>query len=476
MRLTTFATFGLALGLLIGGCASSKTKPDESKTAESSDEAAEEGAEGDEKALEFRAKAPAAKKIGEEDGVKAYRIGKLTVLHKPTPANEVVSAKLYIDGGVANLDEKTAGIENLALRTAVNGGTESTPKDEFTSTLNSMGSSVSAFTERDYSGYTLRSIVKHFDKSWELFIEAMLEPAMPKDELTTQRKKQLAEIDQISENPNRLVSVLARKQIAKSHPYRHLQLGTRENVESFEREQVLAYQRELLNPARMLLVVVGDIPTKKVIKKARASLGRLVAEEWERPKLPKLESPKTELAGEKKGIPTNYILGLFPAPEPEAKDYPAMKLALAYLSDRLFEEVRTKRNLSYAVASGLSTHRANSGYLYVSAKQPNKTLKVMFDEVDKLKQEKLNKKQLQRTRNVFITEHYMGLETNSNQASSLARAELIEGDWKKHAEFLDEIKSVTPAQVKKAANAYMKTYQFGVVGSPDKVKPASVSK
>jgi predicted Zn-dependent peptidase len=484
MRLSRLATAICVSGALLAGCASSQSKPDKAQTesetadkqkkaakAEQSDESAELKGKIDEaipslEPLGMRDEAPEAEKVGEQDGVEAFEVGDLTVLHKPTPANQVVSAKLYIDGGVTNLTDETAGIEKLALRTVTNGGSESTPKDEFSSALDSMGSSVSSFTGRDYSGYTLRAIGKHFDDSWGLFTEAILEPAMPKDELQTQRKKQLAQISQIRENPNRLVGYTARKLIADSHPYRHLHLGTEQNVKAFERDHLLAYQRSLLNPERMVLVVVGDISTDEVIEKTRNSFGRLESSEWDSPELPLYDAREPAMDGVEKSLPTNYIMGLFPTPSPDNRDYAATKLALSYLSDRLFEEVRTKRNLSYAVASGMSSYRANYGHLYVSAKRPNETLQVIFDQVDQLKNEKLGSDQLQRTRNVFMTEHYMGLETNSNQADSLARAELLKGDWRKHDSLVEQIQQVTPEDVKRVANEYLDNYQFAVIGKP----------
>ncbi len=488
------ATTVCLLAALFAGCASSEPTPDEAQTeskaeaqeTEQADQTTEESepdrvdpelreaigeALPDLAPLQMRGEAPEAEESGEAHGVHAYEIGELTVLHKPTPANQVVSAKLFIDGGVANLDDRTAGVEKLALRTAANGGSESTSGDAFTSELDSMGSSVSSFAGRDFSGFALRCIGKHFDASWELFADAILHPAMPADELEVQRGKQSAEIDKIRENPNRLVGHTARQLIAESHPYRRLHLGTKENVEAFTREHLLAYQRSLLNPSRMVLVVVGDIETEELVDKTRKSFGRLESSDWESPTLPLYDAQSPAMEGVQKQLPTNYIMGLFPAPAPGEEDYAATKLALSYLSDRLFEEVRTKRNLSYAVSSGLSGYRANYGHLYVSAKRPNETMRVIFDQVEALKEEKLGDEELQRTRNVYLTEHYMDLETNANQAASLARAELLQGDWRRHATLLEQIKGVTPEQVQKAAQEYLDGYQFAVVGQPDSVEP-----
>jgi len=60
-------------------------------------------------------------------------------------------------------------------------------------------------------------------------------------------------------------------------------------------------------------------------------------------------------------IPTNYILGVAPGPARSHSDYPAFSLATRILSERLFEEVRTKRNLSYAVDAAIAPGRITQG-------------------------------------------------------------------------------------------------------------------
>jgi predicted Zn-dependent peptidase len=74
--------------------------------------------------------------------------------------------------------------------------------------------------------------------------------------------------------------------------------------------------------------------------------------------------PRVELEISSREIPTNYIPGQFQAPSLDDPDYPAMQDALTTLSRRLFEEVRTKRSLSYAVGSGMSQRNANYGLLF----------------------------------------------------------------------------------------------------------------
>ncbi|MFW5966080.1 MAG: M16 family metallopeptidase [Persicimonas sp.] len=410
---------------------------------------------------------PEVEELGEVDGTRAFEVGDVTVLHKETPANSVVAARVYISGGSANLTEETAGIERLALNTAVNGGTESHPRDEFNAALDSMGSSVGSFDDRDFSGYTMKSVVDSFDKTWDLMVESMVEPELPEEELERQRERHLADIRALRDNPDRYVSYVASKLLFYDHPYDNLQLGEEEKVANFTREEVAAYQRAMLQPDRMTVVVVGNVSDDEIIERVEP-LARIDQEaEIERAELTDFDADKPRLDVAQKDIPTNYIFGLYPAPAAGDEDYEAMRVATEHLKNRLFEEVRTKRNLTYSVSAGLSDRRTNYGYLYVTAVDPEQTMAVIYHEIDRLKAGEFDEEELDRARNVYITNHYMSQETNDSQASLLARAHLIEGDWKSHATTIDRLREVTAEDVERVANEYIKNYHFGFVGNED---------
>lgn len=440
---------GLIGGLLVGvGCSSAPAKPDED-------------------AAVSEPKAPAgAELLGTVETTSAYQIGDIMLIHRETPANAVVAARVYISGGAANLTPENAGIERLALNIATKGGTKSRPKDEFNALLDSMGASVSSFTDRDYSGYSMQSTVEYFEPTWELLFEAMVEPAMPEAELDLQRSRHLAAIKSLHDSPDSLGSHTALKLLFTEHPYLNFQLGTAENVEGFELDELAAYQQSLLHPEDMTVVVVGNVPVDKLVEQVQRLNDVPEGEPRPHQELVPFKDTGAAIAVEEKDIPTNYIYGLFPAPAPGAEDYEAMLVAIEYLSDRLFEEVRTNRNLSYAVSAGLSDRRVNYGLLYVTAVNPSETMPVMFEEIEKLKNGDFDPEDLNESRNVFITRHYMSMETNSSQASLLARSQLIAGDWTRFAESIDRLQAVTPEDVERVAKEYLKDYRFGVVGDP----------
>lgn len=402
----------------------------------------------------------------------AFEVGELTVIHRVTPANDVVAARLYIMGGAANLDESTQGLEKFALDVSVSGGTNKTPRDTFTSKLNGMGSEVFSFTDRDFSGYGLKTVVANFGPTWDLMVEAAFDPAMPTEDVEVRRQQQLAEIAGLLEDPDSHVQHISSRLYFAGHPYVNLHVGTAENVAGFSREELLAYQRAMLKPERMLLVVVGNVKANDLIERIKSSFGRLPKSEEKLAEAPEFKSgPGVDIVDRQ--LPTNYILGYFDAPAPGSPNYPAAVVAMEYLRDRLFEEVRTKRNLTYAVSAGLASNRANYGYLYVTAADPQTTMGVIFDQVAEMKLMQIPKLELDQVVNVFLTDHYMGLETNGGQASMLARAHIMTGDWRTAEAFLANVRSVSPEDVQIFAQRYLANFRFGVVGNKATLNPKS---
>jgi zinc protease len=221
--------------------------------------------------------------------------------------------------------------------------------------------------------------------------------------------------------------------------------------------------------SNLLLVVVGNVTRADLTAKIRAAFGSLPATGGEATRLAKLAPLQPDLLVVKEELPTNYILGVYSTPNLASPDFPAIRVATRVLSERLFEEVRTKRNLSYAVASGIGTRAENSGNLYVTAVDPDTTIKVMLSEVRKLQQEPVPVDRLKQSINVFATGLLMSQQTNMGQAATLGLWEISGGGWENGVSYVERLRKVTPAQVQQAATKYMRNARFVVIGDPTKI-------
>src|ERR1700712_4573539 len=105
----------------------------------------------------------------------------LKIIYKKTP-KEVVTASLFVKGGTANITEAQQGLEALALSLAMSGGTTSLDKDAFAAQADNLGTSFTATASKDYSRLTMTCLKDNWDKSWAMFADAILNPALNEHE------------------------------------------------------------------------------------------------------------------------------------------------------------------------------------------------------------------------------------------------------------------------------------------------------
>src|SRR5262249_61390724 len=126
-------------------------------------------------------------------------------------------------------------------------------------------------------------------------------------------------------------------------------------------------------------------------------------------------------------LPRTSIPGDSPARACRHAAHPAMTIAMSVLRDRFFEEVRIKRNLSYAPAASLGHDAANLGSIYVTTVDPRATMEVMRAEIRRLAQDPVPRKDLDDKVRTFVTRYYLQNETNHAQAAFLATYEWWDG-------------------------------------------------
>jgi zinc protease len=408
--------------------------------------------------------------------VAVIRVGSFRVLHKQTPGKAVVALRMYFLGGSQNLTAKTSGIEQLVLSTAELGGSQKYPLDRLSDALSARGIQLQVAAGQDYSVLAARCVRPHFEKTWDILVDLTLRPRLEGQALEIQRGRQLKAIATRFDRPDSQVSLAAERFYFDGHPYARLQLGTRENVAGFSAADLQRYhQNTLLRADRMVLVVVGDLDRKKLAARARKAFGALKAgaKPFSRVAPPVHTKPAVKTIS--RAIPATFVLGYFKAPPPGHPDYPAARIASAFLSEELFTQIRTKRRLAYAVSAGISVRRANVGYIYISTRKPNRTVAVALTRIRKLIRQGISQQDLAEMQSVFVTRRLMKLQTQSAQARLIARARLTAGDHRWAEKYLEQMRRVTPADVKRVLETYLRNIQFVALG-PHEIDPKRFTK
>jgi predicted Zn-dependent peptidase len=160
---------------------------------------------------------------------------------------------------------------------------------------------------------------------------------------------------------------------------------------------------------------------------------------------------------------------MFTAPSLTSPDIYAMRIASSMLRDRVFEEVRVRRNLSYAPDAFLRSQAANIGGIYVTAVDVNQSVRLMLNEISRLQHEPVEAEDIRGVVAQYLTTYYLGQETNAAQAGELAQYELIGGGWRNSIDFFEKLNAVSPADIQRVAQKYMRNIRFVVIGNPKSV-------
>jgi len=245
-----------------------------------------------------------------------------------------------------------------------------------------------------------------------------------------------------------------------------------DTVSKFTATDLRSLHKLMMQSSRLLLVVVGNVDPEDIKKLATASFGSLPRGDYAERPVEALKFAKPTVDVSPRNLSTNYVKGVFGAPPLSSSDYYAMRVAVALLQSRVYQEVRVKRNLSYAPNAEMGNLAANTANIYVTAVDANQAIDVMLKEIADLRTHAVADDDFVGVPGFFLTTYFIDQETNAAQAGDLARYEAFGGGWRRSFEFLDKIRSVTSADIKTVANKYMKDIRFVVVGDPKAIDNA----
>lgn len=400
--------------------------------------------------------------------VSEFDINGLKVLVKRREGSQTVAVGLFIRGGVENISATNAGVEAFMLNVASE-ASAGFPRERMRKETARMGTLIGESVSYDYSSLSMAATRANFDRSWEIFTDVALRPSFTKEDVALVQSRILAGLQGDADTPDSYLQRLQERVAYVGHPYLNRPEGTAENISRLTAADLRAYHQGIMQTSRLLLVIVGDLDAAQLKTRIAASFGKLPRGDY-KPQLPPALSFTTSTVDiTTRELPTNYVQGLFAAPPITSPDIYPMRVASSILRDRVFEEVRVKRNLSYAPDAFLRNQSANIGGLYVTAVDANQAVRVMLNEIARLQRQPIGRDDISAVVAQFLTGYYIGQETNAAQAAELAQYEMIGGGWRNSLVFLEKLQAVTPADVQRVSQKYMRNIRFVVLGNPQQI-------
>ena len=397
-----------------------------------------------------------------------FNVDGIRVILRRNTATDVIAANLFLLGGVQQLTPETQGIETFLLAVSER-GTRRYPKDALRVATNKTGSVISVEPEDDWTVFGLHATRATFDSSWAIFADRVMNPTLDSADVELVRAQLLAAASQQRLHPDAELRIVADSLMFAGHPYSLSTEGTERSIASISRAMLRNYLTTQFVKSRMLLVVVGNVERPRLEQLVAATLAKSPMGNYRWTPPPAVQGDRRALVVESQQLPTNYIIGYYAGPPASSVDYNALRIATAVLSGRFFTEIRSRRNLSYAVDAPFVERAVATGGVYVTTGAPDQTLTLMHNEIDELQNELVDPAGLRRLVLQFITDYFLKNETNADQATFLARAALYDGDYRAANRFVDDLRRVRPEDVRRVAREYMHNFRFVYIGDPAKL-------
>lgn len=384
-----------------------------------------------------------------------------TVIIKQVKSNPIVTIDTWIKTGSINENDKNNGVSHF-LEHLFFKGTQNHPPGEFDKVLESKGAITNAATSKDFTHYYVTIPSKYFDLALNLHADMLLNPLIPRKELEKERKVVMEEIAKDANNPNnRLVDNLM-EMMYSTHPYKRKVLGTNEIIGKISREEILDYYNTHYSPQNMVTIVIGDVEPQHALDKIKENFktdSRKIVKSTNKPEK-QLYTKKKKV--EYQPIQGGYLLIGFRGANAINSDTYALDVLATILGDGrssiLYQTIKEQKQLAYSIDAGNSTYKEDGIFVIKADFTPEnseKLQKAIFEEIQKIQKHGVTPEQLKLAQNIIETDTHYSRESISNITSEIGYTTVLTGNPNYFDQYLNNIKKVTPCDIKKAANKYL---------------------
>jgi|SRR3989344_583747 len=277
----------------------------------------------------------------------------LTVIHEQRKSPVVATASSVTFGA----QYESAGIKGIShfIEHLVFKGTKKRTVDQISRDVESKGGVINAFTAEEVTCFWNKLPTKHFSLGADICRDLVTGPLFEKKSLERERKVILEEIKMYHDNPGSYVLEKI-KLLLYAQPFNMSIAGTHASVSGISRERVIDLFKEVYASNNLVFSVVGDVSWEEVLAQAK----KFVSGHKKIHSVP-ISLRTGESIEKRQGIDQAHITLGFHMPTLQNKHRYAAELFDSILgggmSSRLFQEIREKRGLCYAVKSNLEQSR-----------------------------------------------------------------------------------------------------------------------
>jgi predicted Zn-dependent peptidase len=380
----------------------------------------------------------------------------LRVVTEVVPSVRSVALGMWVRTGSRDETPAQAGVSHF-LEHLLFKGTERHSAIEISELFDGMGAAANAATGKETTHLHTRFLDEHTEAAFDLMAEMLLAPALPPDEIDSEREVVLEEIAMYEDEPQDRVHDVLAEAIYGDHPLGRRVLGRAEVIGSIPVPKIAGYHHQRYTAPNIVVGAAGHLDHARIVELAERLLSASAANgagelngagegEARRFRFYEKDTEQYHICfggpGISRGDERRYALGILDA------------IFGGSVSSRLFREVREKRGLAYSVGS-YTEQFVDRGTIamYVGTRAENvaEACEIIGRELARLYEDGVTTEELSRAKEHVKGRMVLGLEATGARMARIARGILFDVPLYSLDELLERVDAVEPDELAELA-------------------------
>jgi predicted Zn-dependent peptidase len=383
----------------------------------------------------------------------------LVVITEPMEHVRSVSIGIWLQHGSRREQSGVNGISHF-IEHMVFKGTERRTAEDIAREADRIGGMLDAFTSKELVCFNTRVLDEHLPKAFDILADLVLAPQFADEEITREKSVIFEEIKMAQDNPEDLVHELFSENFWRNHALGKPILGTRETVGALRRDTLRDWFSRWYAPNHVVITTSGHLTHSQMMDLVGSRFGD--------------RKPSANGNSETKPAPVTTItlrdkheleqvhvcIGVPAYPIADERRFAASvlnNLLGGGMSSRLFQNIREKQGLAYAIFSEMMPYR-DAGSLSVYGGTARETasqlIKSVLDEFRRLKEDLVSEEELRRAKDHLKGALLLSLESTGSRMSQIARQHLYFNRFFTPDEMIEQLEAVTRETVQQVARDF----------------------
>ena len=402
----------------------------------------------------------------------------ITVISEPM--DSVRSITLGIWFAVGSRDESTpeAGMSHF-MEHMMFKGTPTRSARTISEEYDRIGAELNAFTSKEYTAYFSRFVDEHLERAFDILSDMVVNANLDDPSCTSEREVVIEEIARMEDTPDDQIHELFSNALWPDHPIGLPILGSRQTVGGFDHKQSVAFRSRHYLTGNAVVAAAGNVDHDSLVAMAEAKLGGLApGPRSVRPVAHAVNAGRlTVLKKETEQAHICYGVSTMNAHHPDRFALSLLDGVLGGgMASRLFQEIREKRGLAYAVYSYSALYQDTGEFAVYAGTRPSNAEEVVGlirAELDRVAADGVTPDELDRVRQAATGHLVLGMESTRNRMTRLGKNDVTGGEILSADEIMERYNDVTMDDVRRVSAEVLSAEKvLAVIGpfTPEKLE------